>query len=119
MTELAKIVGTSQQYVSKKSKEGEFPASWAYEIEKKYGLLTRWIMTGNGPKTLEEATRTRKLELLSEIEEWLADLTAKEPSRKEWFEHQFLDNFSSFKEWREEKRGEGANEGSSTNRKVA
>ena len=50
MTELGKVVGSSQQYVSKKSKEGEFPPAWAFKIAEKFGLSTDWLITGKGAK---------------------------------------------------------------------
>jgi hypothetical protein len=54
LTELGRIVGSTQQYVSKKKKKDEFPVRWAYTVAKKYNLLTEWILTGEGPKSIEE-----------------------------------------------------------------
>lgn len=103
MTELAKIVGSSQQYISKKSREGAFPVVWAHEVAKKYGLSTDWIMTGEGPRRLSELQHCRKFEMLNEFEEWLTEEVRKKPSRKEWFEIQLLDSFQPFKKWIEAK----------------
>ena len=110
MTEVAKIVGTAQQYVSKKSREGEFPVTWAYAVAEKYGISTDWIMTGKGPKKLEERPKSRKFELLDEFEEWLSEEVRRDPKRKDWFELQLLDSFSAFSKWkqkREEEEGGG------------
>jgi hypothetical protein len=54
LNELAEKIGMSQPSVSRIKKEGVFPAGWAYEIARQYGLLTEWIMTGEGPKRLNE-----------------------------------------------------------------
>jgi len=119
MTELAKITGTSQQYVSKKSREGEFPVAWAYEIEKKFGLLTRWIMTGEGPKRLEDVPQNRRFDMLNEFEEWLSEEVSRNPERKIWFEIHLLDSFQTFAEWKRKRDEKESGEYSDPTRKVA
>lgn len=47
-----------------------------------------------------------KRKFLQEIEEWLDELEKEEPGRDLWFEYQFKDNFSGFKEWKEGKEEE-------------
>ena len=69
--QLSEIIGRKHPTVSAAKSKDNFSASWAYEIEKKYGLLTGWIMTGKGPKRIEDAAKHRKLEILNEVEEWL------------------------------------------------
>lgn len=44
--QLSEIIGRKHPTVSAAKSKDNFSASWAYEIEKKYGLLTGWIMTG-------------------------------------------------------------------------
>ena len=95
---LAEIVGSSQQYVSKKSKESEFPVPWAYLVGKKYGLLTEWIMTGEGPKRIQEKGRSA---FLVELEEWAKEVS--ESENLKWLENQIENQFPDFKRWREEK----------------
>ena len=95
---LAEIVGSSQQYVSKKSKESEFPVQWAYLVGKKYGLLTEWIMTGEGPKRIEEKGRSA---FLVELEGWAKEVS--ESENLKWLENQIENQFPDFKRWREEK----------------
>ena len=95
---LAEIVGSSQQYVSKKSKESEFPVQWAYLVGKKYGLLTEWIMTGEGPKQIEEKGRSA---FLVELEGWAKEVS--ESENLKWLENQIENQFPDFKRWREEK----------------
>ena len=95
---LAEIVGSSQQYVSKKSKESEFPVQWAYLVGKKYGLLTEWIMTGEGPRRIEEKGRSA---FLVELEGWAKEVS--ESENLKWLENQIENQFPDFKRWREEK----------------
>ena len=95
---LAEIVGSSQQYVSKKSKESEFPVQWAYLVGKKYGLLTEWIMTGEGPKRIEEKGRSA---FLVELEGWAKEVS--ESENLKWLENQIENQLPDFKRWREEK----------------
>jgi len=53
-TQLSEIIGTSTSNITKKKQQGVFPVEWAYTIGKKYGVLTEWIMTGDGPKSLDK-----------------------------------------------------------------
>ena len=54
ISQLSEIIERKQPTVSAAKAKNNFPANWAFEIEKKYGILTGWIMTGKGPKTLNE-----------------------------------------------------------------
>ena len=47
--EIQELLGIPQSTFSR-SKKDPFPAEWAFKIELKYGITTRWIMTGQGPK---------------------------------------------------------------------
>ncbi|WP_028581725.1 LexA family transcriptional regulator [Desulfogranum japonicum] len=51
--QLAELVGTTGQYVSRKKNKDEFPIEWAYSVAKKYGLLTEWIIEGKEPRRLD------------------------------------------------------------------
>lgn len=102
-TQLAELVETTHQYVSRKKAKDEFPIYWAFTIAQKYGLSTDWLMTGEGPRKHRELHQNRNFELLNEFEEWLAEEVRQTPSRKEWFEIQLLDSFQPFKKWIEAK----------------
>jgi hypothetical protein len=100
LTQLADLVGTTQQYVSRKKKKDEFPVEWAYKVGEKYKLLTEWIMKGDGPVRLSICEKCFNQDYLKDVDRWLSDLISKEPNRKEWFECAFEDSFPMFKEWR-------------------
>ncbi|MEW6291142.1 MAG: helix-turn-helix domain-containing protein [Thermodesulfobacteriota bacterium] len=51
--DLIGIIGTSQPTFSRRKKENKFDYEWAFIINKKYNLLAEWILTGEGPKTIE------------------------------------------------------------------
>jgi hypothetical protein len=102
MVHLAKTVGTVQSNVSKKRKANIFPAEWAYIIGKKYGLLTEWIMTGEGPKNIGEIN-SKEIEIISKIEEWIKQAEEKEPGALIWFTYDFRKKYPEFDKW--EKRG--------------
>ncbi len=112
-TELAKVTETTHQYVSRKKKADDFPIKWAYLVAKKYGLSTEWILTGQGPKRLDQQlTRANyESEFLKLVDEWLSELTKKEPRRAEWFRYQFEDSFPGFKEWLRQREAKGHGEG--------
>jgi hypothetical protein len=118
-TELASLVGTTSQYVSRKKKENDFPVTWAYEIAQKNGLSTDWIMTGRSTKKHEEANEKRQFEIFNQAEEWLTEEVKKNPKKEIWFEVEFEKAFQEFKEWKEGKEKSEAKEAYSTNRKVA
>ena len=50
-SQLAQLIGISQQSVSSAKRKNRFPINWAYNVAKKYNLLTEWILTGKGPKS--------------------------------------------------------------------
>lgn len=100
LRQLAVIIKKRQPTISAAKAKGEFPPGWAYQVGKQFGLLTEWIMTGKGPKRIEDATIYRKFDILNEIEEWLTEEVKNNPRRESWFELQMLDNFESFKKWK-------------------
>ena len=51
--EIQELLGIPQSTFSR-SKKDPFPAEWAFKIELKYGITTRWIMTGQGHRRSEE-----------------------------------------------------------------
>lgn len=101
MVQLAKVVSTVQSNVSKKRKEDKFSVEWAYKVGRKYGVLTEWIMTGEGPKSLDESV-ARKTELISEIEKWIIDKESNLQGTLIWFDIEFKRKFPEFEKWLEE-----------------
>lgn len=96
---LANIIKISQPAVSEMKSKGKFPPGWAYLVGKEFGLLTEWIMTGVGPKTLEELKGD--MAFYEELEEW-----AKETGRSEntqWLKNQIESFFPMFSEWKKRK----------------
>ena len=102
MTELAELTGITQSGLSKAKGRNEFSASWAYAVGNKYGLLTEWIMTGVGPKRLEDIKG--EFTFYEELEAW-----AKETGRSDdiqWMRNQIESFFPMFTEWKK-RRAEG------------
>lgn len=102
LTELAEISGITQSGLSKAKGRGYFSASWAYSVGKKYGLLTEWIMTGEGPTRLKDLKGD--FVFYEELEEW-----ARETGRSkdiQWLRNQIETFFPMFKEWKR-KKGQG------------
>lgn len=103
-TQLSEILGISQPAISKTKKKGVFPTEWAFQLELKHGLLTRWILTGEGPKRHGEGTeQTQKAKqtatFLAELEAW-----ARESAKGGdigWLEDQLETYFPAFRIWRE------------------
>lgn len=57
-------------------------------------------------------------ELISMIQEWLKEISEKDPGRKEWFRIQFENTFPEFKKWKTRKLG-GSENNSISNQKIA
>ena len=115
--QLSKIIGTSQPNISRRKKENSFPADWAFIIAQKYGLSTDWIMTGQGPKRLNEQIRYKPEErTIQLLDEWLKEISKNEPDKKIWFRYQIEETFPKFKEWLKRKEKERKD---NSNQKVA
>lgn len=117
MKDIAEFVGISHQYVSKKKKEDHFPVEWAFKIARKYRLLTEWIMTGEGPKRLEDGNYT--FPILHELDQWLIELVVNEPDRRTWFSYAVQDAFPMFKQWKKRKEDQCRDDNSAEGAKVA
>lgn len=105
LTKLAETIGTTQQNVSRQKKEGTFPPGWAYAVEKQYGLLTGWIMTGEGPKRLDDDTTApdQKETPRGIIEEWVQNVREKEGNDGRIVMELAL-QVQEFREWYKEKK---------------
>lgn len=99
LTQLAKAVGRSQPSISEGKKNGKFQYSWAVAITAKYGLITEWIMTGEGAKRPEETQR--RIGFFADLETWAREVSG--TGNLEWLENQIEAQFPAFKKWREEK----------------
>lgn len=98
LRQLAKIINKDQSTISAAKAKDNFSASWAYEIEKKYGLLTRWIMTGEGPKRISEGTEINPL--LIDVNEWLNEEEKhKNAEFRILFRQQMIRAFFDYEEW--------------------
>ncbi|MCL2790870.1 MAG: helix-turn-helix domain containing protein [Desulfobulbus sp.] len=100
--QLAEILDKDHTTLLAAKKKKEFPAGWAYMIEKKYGLLTGWIMTGEGPKRLEEIKEG--FGFYEELEQWARETGQSENTQ--WMRNQIESFFPMFKEWKK-RRDEG------------
>ena len=118
-TQLAELVETTHQYVSRKKAKDEFPVAWAFAIAQKYELSTDWIMTGESPKRLKDVPQNRRFDMLNEFEEWLNEEVRRNPERKIWFEIHLLDSFQTFAEWKRKRDEKESGEYSDPTRKVA
>lgn len=105
---LANIVKISQPAVSEMKGKGKFPPGWAYSVGKEFGLLTEWIMTGEGQK------RPGNVEinpLLIDVNEWLnEEKKDKDAEFCSLFKSQMVRAFFDYERWiqkREEKEGGG------------
>lgn len=102
-TELAEIVGTTNQYVSRKKKKDEFPIEWAYKISLKHKVLIEWIIEGTGPKCIQDDRDV----IFKDLEEWVKKTSGS--GNINWFENQLKAAFPMFEEWRkgkEESKGD-------------
>jgi hypothetical protein len=99
LTELAEITGITQSGLSKAKSRGDFSASWAYAVGKKYGLLTEWIMTGDEPKRLKKGIEINPL--LVDVNEWLNEGRKHESAEfRILFEQQMIRAFFDYEEWK-------------------
>lgn len=117
--QLAEIIGKTHSTILAAKTKNNFPAGWAYLVGKKYGILTEWIMTGEGPKRLEELQNGKKIDILNELKNWLLEEIRKNPKKEVWFEIQLEESFPGFKAWKEEKEGSTVSEATYPSSKVA
>lgn len=112
---LADIVEISQPAVSEMKAKDKFPAGWAYLVGKKYGLLTEWIMTGEGPKTLEEFIN--EISFYVELEQWAKETGGSQNTA--WLKSQIESFFPMFKEWKKRRDEREENKSGFPSSKVA
>ena len=95
---LANIIKISQPAVSEMKGKGKFPPGWAYQVGKEFGLLTEWIMTGEGPKRLSEGVGMNPL--LEEVNDWLNEEGKhKDAEFRILFRQQMIRAFFDYEGW--------------------
>lgn len=98
LRQLAVIIEKTQPTISAAKAKGEFPAGWAYQVGKKFGLLTEWIMTGEGPKKISEGIEINPL--LIEVNEWLNEEKKHESIEfRRLFHSQMIRAFFDYEKW--------------------
>lgn len=102
ISQLAKIVGKTQQTVSAKKAQGkEFPIEWAYLVAKECNLSTDWILTGEGDKHVEGKAGPENRYIML-LDRWLSKLKEEDPRKEYWFQCTIEETFPGFKEWMEQ-----------------
>ena len=104
-------IGASPQNYRVKEKKRDFDANWAFKVSQKYGVSTEWILTGKGPKNLQDTCKQKStqkkvsslFEEIVQLQEWLSEITAIEPERRAWFKMEIVDKFPAYKKWLEER----------------
>ena len=123
LTELAAFVGTAQPHVSRKKKNNDFPANWAYKISLYYGIHTDWIMRGIEPKRLSErlTVQSYKFPILRDVDKWLNELQKEMPSidRNEWLKGELFEKIDAYRKWILRKEEEESDDNISPSSKVA
>lgn len=102
--QLAEIVGSSKQTVSRKKGEDTFPVEWAFEVSQAYNLFTNWIMTGKGPKNLDECHEAQEVLLTGYIAEWLREQSRKDANFSANFQTDCALSFPEFAQWLKERK---------------
>ncbi len=115
---LADILKKTQPAISKAKTKGDFPPGWAYLVGKEFGLLTEWIMTGEGPKRLREGVEINPL--LEDVNEWLNEGKKHESAEfRQLFRSQMIRAFFDYEDWKRKRDQQKSGEYTSATRKVA
>lgn len=118
LTQLAEITGVTQSGLSKAKARNDFSASWAYSVGKKYGLLTEWIMTGEGPKSISDGMAINPL--LIEVNEWLNEEKKHESLEfRNLFQSQMIRAFFDYEKWKRKRDEKESGEPGRPSQKVA
>lgn len=111
---LGDLIQRTQPTISGAKAKNEFPPGWAYQVGRKYGLLTEWIMTGEGPKRINEIEGD---EFFSELQIWAKEMSGSENIN--WLKNQIISHFPGFKEWKKRKEESEEERSDSLSSKVA
>lgn len=107
-TQLAKLIGKTQQNVSTYKNRNQFPYGWAFPVAQKYRLSTDWILTGEEPRARDESSSLKSL-FIRNIDQWLKEESFNDQDFSGYFRFTFKKNFPAFEEWlkrRDSKEGE-------------
>ena len=102
--QLAEIVGSSKQTVSRKKGEETFPVEWAFEVSQVYNLFTNWLITGKGPKNLDECHEAQEALFTGYIAEWVQEQSQKNPNFSANFQTDCALAFPEFAKWLKERK---------------
>lgn len=121
--ELAEALDITPQAVTEMKRKGRFPDNWGYKLSEIYKIDARWIIDGQGAsennQRANSSKKSRKIDFLNTVEEWLCEEVGRNPKLENWFEIEFEKKFQEFKTWKEEKEESEARENSTSTRKVA
>ncbi len=118
LRQLSVIIEKRQPTISAAKAKGEFPPGWAYLVGKKYGLLTEWIMTGEGPKRISEGVVINPL--LIEVNEWLNEEKKHESLEfRNLFQSQMIRAFFDYEKWKRKRDEKESGESGRPSQKVA
>ncbi len=98
LSDLARIIGITPQNASARKNKNIFPADWAFIIAQKYNLLTEWIMTGQGPKRINDKIEEN---YFHELVKWAQETGKSE--NIDWVKNQIDELFPMFIKWRKRK----------------
>lgn len=113
LSDLADMIGRRQPTISENRKKGTFLPQWAYELEIKTGLTTRWIMTGEGPKRFggrDIQGNTETPQAIMDIPSCILDLAAwakdfaGSGNNFDWLENLLDTCLPPFKTWKEQRK---------------
>ena len=103
LTQLSEIIGTTPQNISPKKKQDTFPVEWAFAVAQHYGLLTEWLVTGEGPKRLSEINSKEEEIFRGDLRDWLAERIREDPDFMIGFTARCAVYFPEFAEWLKKK----------------
>ena len=107
LSQLAEIISITPQGISLRKKQDIFPVEWGFIVARKYGLLTEWIMTGEGPKRLADIRHGERKEeeaiFRGDLREWLAERIQEDPDFMIGFTARCAVYFPDFAEWLQKK----------------
>lgn len=97
LRQLAVIIDKKQPTISAAKAKGEFPPGWAYIVGRRFGLLTEWIMTGEGQKKPGTVAINP---LLDDVNEWLnEEEKQKDAEFRILFRRQMIRAFFDYEAW--------------------
>lgn len=115
---LAEVVGCKPQQVSRKNKENNFPADWAFIVAGKYKLSTDWVLTGKGPRSIGERS-TIESSFIRNVDLWIKEESHNDQDFPGYFRFTFKKNFPVFEDWLKRRDSQESENNISPSSKVA